>query len=245
MKHRILIIEDEADIGGPLSENLAAEGYEVETRALGVAGLDCARSWRPTLVVLDLMLPDISGESVLMHLREEGQDMPVLILSAQQGELTKVRGFRLGADDYVTKPFGLLEFLARIDALIRRAASSARRATIVNIGDVSIDVTGRRVLRAGMKVDLRPREMSLLLALVECANQVVPRKRLLEEVWGYDATIDSRTVDWHVAELRRKLGDDPTNPTLIDTVRKIGYRLVLEDAARADGTLASPAHLTN
>ncbi len=227
MTHRVVIVEDEAGIAGPLMENLAAEGYEVRHCADGTSGLAAARAWAPALIVLDLMLPDMPGETVLRCLREEGLEMPVLILSARQGEHEKVRGFRLGADDYVTKPFGLLEFLARVDALVRRAGTSRRTPTIVHLDDVCVDVSARRVTRAGVAVELRPKEMSLLLALLERADQVVSRRNLLADVWGYDPTIDSRTVDWHVAELRRKLGDDPVNPTFIATVRKVGYRLML------------------
>jgi two-component system, OmpR family, alkaline phosphatase synthesis response regulator PhoP len=180
-------------------------------------------------VILDLMLPDMNGYRVLEQLREWGRDTPVLILTALGEEADKVRGFRLGADDYVTKPFGLMELMARVDALIRRAQRGAPVASPpLKVGDVTVNPTTRTVHRGAEAVSLRPKEFELLVALVRRAGAVATRQELLGEVWGYDESVMSRTVDTHIAELRRKLEDDPASPRLILTVLKTGYRAAIE-----------------
>jgi two-component system, OmpR family, alkaline phosphatase synthesis response regulator PhoP len=227
----ILIIEDNADIARGLRDNLEVEGYEVDVALDGEQGLARLRGRPPKLVILDLMLPRLDGMQVLRRLRDEGFEMPVLILSARAGEAEKVRGFRVGADDYVTKPFGLRELLARVDALFRRrrrlTSESDRVATAppARFGDVEIHYDSRTVLKRGEPVALRPREFDLLAALARRANTVVARRSLLDEVWAYDDGVQTRTVDTHVVELRRKLESDPTNPRYIVTVRKAGYML--------------------
>lgn len=223
----VLIVEDERDIAEALEEHLEVEGHVVRRAETGSQGLVLMREVHPALVILDLMLPDMSGESVLRLMRAGGYSGPVLILSAKKSEVDKVRGFRLGADDYVTKPFGLLELLARVEALLRRSAPPQERGRIT-IGPLCIDTPTMQVLLNGHEVPLRPKERDLLFALVEHAGQVVTRDALLRDVWGYSEDVDSRTIDWHVALLRRKLGDDGTNPVLILTVRKVGYRFNLE-----------------
>ena len=227
----ILIIEDNGDIARGLRDNLQVEGYEVELAADGEQGLARVRGRPPKLVILDLMLPRVDGMQVLRRLRDEGFEMPVLILSARAGEAETVRGFRVGADDYVTKPFGLRELLARVDALFRRRRrlstddARAQSAPAARFGDVEIHYESRTVLRLGATVPLRPREFDLLAALARRANTVVARRSLLEEVWAYDDGVQTRTVDTHVVELRRKLEIDPANPRHIVTVRKAGYML--------------------
>ena len=227
----ILIVEDNADIARGLRDNLQVEGYEVEIAADGEQGLARVRGRPPKLIILDLMLPRVDGMQVLRRLRDEGFEMPVLILSARAGEAEKVRGFRVGADDYVTKPFGLRELLARVDALFRRrrrlSTDDARvqSAPAARFGDVEIHYDSRTVLKGGETVPLRPREFDLLAALARRANTVVGRRSLLEEVWAYDDGVQTRTVDTHVVELRRKLEIDPANPRHIVTVRKAGYML--------------------
>jgi len=234
----ILIIEDNADIARGLRDNLEVEGYEVDIAADGEQGLARLRGRPPQLVILDLMLPRLDGIHVLRRLRDEGFEMPVLILSARAGEAEKVRGFRIGADDYVTKPFGLRELLARVDALFRRrrrltgdAEPSSGGGPPTRFGDVEIHFESRTVLRRGTPVSLRPREFDLLAALARRANTVVARRSLLDEVWAYDDTVQTRTVDTHVVELRRKIEPDPAHPRYIVTVRKAGYML----RVRADG----------
>jgi two-component system alkaline phosphatase synthesis response regulator PhoP len=225
---RILVIEDNRNLATGLRNNLEIEGYEVVVSADGAAGLSLARSSAPDLIILDLMLPGVDGYRVLASLREEGIDMPVLILSARGEEADKVLGFRLGADDYVAKPFGLLELLARVDALLRRASAAGamtKLAAPVSFGVVRVDPRTHTVERAGNAVSLRPKEYDLLIALLQRRGQVASRSELLEEVWGYSGEVYSRTVDTHVAELRRKLEENAAEPRHILTVRKTGYRI--------------------
>ncbi|MEO7084565.1 MAG: response regulator transcription factor [Gemmatimonadaceae bacterium] len=225
---RILIIEDNRNIAIGLRNNLEIEGHEVDIAADGVNGLVLARSRTPGLVILDLMLPGMDGYRVLRTLREDGIDTPVLILSARGEEADKVLGFQLGADDYVAKPFGLMELLARVDALLRRAAAGRGKpklADVVTFGPVRVDPGTHLVTLHGEPVTLRPKEYDLLLALLQRAGHVVSRAELLEEVWGYSGEVYSRTVDTHVAELRRKLETNAAKPEHILTVRKTGYRI--------------------
>jgi DNA-binding response OmpR family regulator len=225
---RILVIEDNRNLATGLRNNLEIEGYEVSVAGDGTSGLALARSTMPDLIILDLMLPGTDGYRVLKTLRDDGVDTPVLILSARGEETDKVLGFHLGADDYVAKPFGLLELLARVDALLRRAASASAKhklATPVTFGDVQVDPGTHTVRRGGEAVTLRPKEYDLLVALLQRHGQVASRAELLEEVWGYSGEVYSRTVDTHVAELRRKLEANAAEPRYILTVRKTGYRI--------------------
>ena len=225
---KILVVEDNADLAYGLKNNFEIEGYEVEVVEDGATGLLRARSGEPDLIVLDLMLPELDGYRVLRGLREEGVNVPVLILTARGEEADKVLGFRLGADDYVTKPFGVLELMARVAALLRRSASAAAvppRAAVEHFGDIEIDTAARLVRRGGLEVALTPMEFDLLLALLRRRGAVASRLDLLREVWGHTSAVLTRTVDTHIAELRRKLEGDPSAPRHILTVRKAGYRL--------------------
>jgi len=227
---RILIIEDNRNLATGLRNNLEIEGYQVDVAYDGTDGLERARETPPDLVVLDLMLPKMDGYRVLRTLREEGYDKPVLILSARGEETDKVLGFHLGADDYVSKPFGLLELLARVDALLRRASTNGHKAKFaepVSFGDIAVDPGTHTVWRAGEAVPLRPKEYDLLIALLRRRGQVVSRSELLAEVWGYAGEVYSRTVDTHIAELRRKLEENPAEPRHVLTIRKTGYRLAV------------------
>ena len=223
---RVLIIEDNATLAAGLRNNLEYEGYEALVALDAASGLAAAREHRPDLIILDLMLPDMDGYRALRALREQGDETPVLVLTALADEADKVRGLRFGADDYVTKPFGLMELLARVDALLRRAPRPrAATASVVALGDVQLCLATHAVTRGGEPVPLRPKEYDLLVALLHRAGGVATRLELLREVWGYGEGVTSRTVDTHVAELRRKLERDPANPRLLLTVRKTGYRL--------------------
>ena len=226
----ILVIEDNPDLAFGLRNNLEIEGYEVTVAGDGPTGLARALETNPDLLVLDLMLPGMDGFRVLRALREQGRQLPVLMLTARGEEADKVRGLSLGADDYVTKPFGVLELLARVKALLRRTSAQADvRAspprTPQRFGDVEVDASTRSVTRAGESVSLAPLEFDLLVALLRRDGAVVSRLDLLREVWGYRAVVVTRTVDTHIAELRRKLESDPATPRHILTVRKTGYRL--------------------
>ncbi len=221
---RVLVVEDNADLAFGLRNNLEIEGYEVEVATDGRAGLVAARARRPDLVILDLMLPELDGFRVLRALRQQADGPPILILTARGEEADKVRGLKLGADDYVTKPFGLLELLARVEALLRRVRGApARRRE--RFGGVEVDVAAHTVSHDGRRVDLAPKEFDLLLALLAADGAAVSRLDLLRQVWGYSSAVVTRTVDTHVAELRRKLEADPARPQHILTVRKLGYRL--------------------
>ncbi|HYK82643.1 MAG TPA: response regulator transcription factor [Gemmatimonadales bacterium] len=223
---RILVVEDNPDLAYGLRNNLEIEGYQVDVVEDGTEGLSWARHAGPDLIILDLMLPGLDGYRVLRALRDEGRNMPILILTARGEEADKVRGLRLGADDYVTKPFGVLELLARVEALLRRTAPTGDGAgPPEHFGDIEVVPASRTVLRDGHAVGLTPKEFDLLLALLKRRGAVAGRMELLTEVWGYSAAVLSRTVDTHVAELRRKLETDPAAPRHILTVRKAGYRL--------------------
>ena len=232
MTARVLVIEDNSALAEGIAYNLQHEGYETRVEEDGRAGLDAVRAWEPSLVILDLMLPGIDGYQVLEAIRREGRRMPVLILTARGEEADKVRGFRLDADQYVTKPFGVLELLERVASLLRRAdgqaaaASTGRRDATIRFGDVVVDTAARTVTRRGEECALTPKAYELLLALIRRDGAVAGRVELLTEVWGYGTFVVSRTVDSHVAELRRKLEDDPAEPRHIVTVWKVGYRFV-------------------
>jgi DNA-binding response OmpR family regulator len=222
----ILLIEDNRDYAAALRANLEREGYDVTVAPTGVEGLELAKRSAPDLIILDLMLPAMSGFTVLQRLRDEGRDTPVLIMTALGTEEEKLRGFGLGADDYVVKPCGLLEILARVRALLKRSsAGGSAPKSEVRVGDLTIDFGARLVRRDDAEIALRPKEFDLLAALVRHRGRVVSRADLLREVWGYAAGTESRTVETHLAALRERLGDDPQAPRYIVTVRRAGYRL--------------------
>jgi DNA-binding response OmpR family regulator len=226
---RVLIIEDNRNLVLGLRHNLEREGHVVHAAFTGAAGLERVRMPDVDLVILDLMIPRPDGFQILRTMREEGIETPVIVLTARGQEEDKVRGLRLGADDYVTKPFGLMELLARVDAIRRRLRLSptprGRELAPIEVGDLRIDPATRTVHRGREAVSLRPKEFDLLLALARRNGGVASRFELLEEVWGYDADVVSRTVDTHIGQLRTKLERDPRLPRLILTVRKSGYRL--------------------
>ena len=226
---RILLVEDSPDLAYGLATSLEIEGYQVEVAEDGRKGLDRAKALRPDLVILDLMIPQLDGYKVLKMMRESGLETPVLILTARGAETDKVLGFRLGADDYVTKPFGLSELLARVQAILRRAKGNERgehaRPAIERFGNVEVNPASRVVTKDGVQVPLTPKALDLLLALLKRNGAVASRMELLREVWGHQADVVTRTVDIHIAELRRKLEDDVSEPRHIITVWKAGYRL--------------------
>lgn len=225
---RILIIEDNDDLAFGLRSNLEIEGYEVCIASTGPAGLELARKQQADVIILDVMLPSMDGYEVLRRFRKFDEATPVLMLTARGEEIDKVLGLRSGADDYVTKPFGLMELLARIEALLRRERVLAGSdigddSNTISLGNLSIRLDTRIVVRNGRQVDLAPKEFDLLVYLIRCGGAVASRTELMGAVWGHSAAVVSRTVDTHIAELRRKLGDADTS--IIVTVPKVGYRV--------------------
>ena len=222
---RILIVEDNADLAEGIAFNLKLEGHETLVAPDGVRGVESFASFAPDLVLLDLMLPGIDGYDVLRNIRGQGRRVPVIILSARAEEADKVRGFKLDADQYVTKPFGILELIERVAALLRRSAADPGNGSRHSVGDVSVDTERRVVRKAGKDVSLSPKAYELLIALLRRKGAVATRNDLLREVWGYGAFVVSRTVDTHIAELRRNLEDDAADPKIVMTVWKVGYRI--------------------
>jgi two-component system alkaline phosphatase synthesis response regulator PhoP len=224
---KILLVEDNAGIAEGIRMNLELEGHQAKIAPTGEEGIKLLDRWSADLLVLDVMLPGADGFQVLRVLRERGNAIPVLLLTARGAEADRVRGFRLGADDYVTKPFSLPELLARIEAILRRAKGQVTPLPDHwAFGDVRVDAGTREVTKGGAPVALRPKEFDLLLALVRREGKVISRADLLEEVWRYEKDVVSRTVDSHILELRRKLESDPALPVHLLTVRKTGYRLL-------------------
>ena len=223
MTRRILVIEDEAALRLALSDRLRSEGYEVETAADGEQGWERARQGGFDLILLDVMLPGRSGFDLCRDLRREGVATPILMLTARGEVLDRVLGLKLGADDYLVKPFETAELLARIEALLRRAQPDTEGGAFA-FGDVRVDFKRVEVTRAGEPVELSALEFRLLRYFVEHRGEVLSRDRLLDEVWGYSAEVYSRTVDQHVATLRRKIESDPRRPRHVVTVHGLGYR---------------------
>lgn len=228
---RVLVVEDSPDLAFGLRTNLELEGHETRLAEDGELALQAYPEFNPDIVILDLMIPKLNGFGVLQRLRADGSNVPVLILSAQQEEVAKIRGFRLGADDFVTKPFSVLELMARIEALLRRSArfgpesaDSADRAKRIRFSDVEVDFMSQSVYRAGEKVELSPKGFELMTALINRGGAVARREELLRDVWGHRRMISTRTIDAHMLELRHKLEPDPANPRHFLTVRKAGYR---------------------
>ena len=219
---RVLVVEDNADLAFAVTTALQSEGFDVAVASTGPEGV--ARARDANLIILDLMLPGFDGYRVIRTLRGDGIETPILVLTARGEEADKVKGLRLGADDYVTKPFGAMELLARVEALLRRSRLSTPAPVLDHFGDVEVNRMARTVKRRGDPVALTPKEFDLLVALMDRAGAVVPRGDLLSVVWGYQQDVGTRTVDIHVSELRAKLEPNPAQPVHIITVRKTGYR---------------------
>jgi len=227
MAERILIIEDDPSILRGLQLNLGMEGYVVRSAADGATGLAMARSENPDLVVVDVMLPKLGGLEVVREIRAQDPDLPVLILSAKGQETDKVAGLQLGADDYMVKPFGLKELLARIDALLRRRRSrgeTGETRAVRKAGDIELDLDARKAKVQGRELELTSREFDLLAFFVAHPDRVHSREQLMEAVWGSRYFGTTRTVDNFVARLRAHIGDDAESPRHLETVRGIGYR---------------------
>lgn len=222
----ILVVEDNDDLAFGLSTTLEDAGYEVTVASDGESAIASAKSRKPDLVILDLMLPDMTGYDVLQSMRRGRVESPVVILTARGAETDKLHGFRLGADDYVTKPFSISEILARVSVHLRRTSGKEEReeSVVHQFGDIIVTPQARTVMRDSRYVSLKPREYDLLMHFIQRPGFVFTRQRLLKDVWEHQADVHTRTVDMHVAELRRKLEVDPANPRHFVTVWKTGYR---------------------
>lgn len=224
-KKRILIVEDDESISLGLRMNLEAEGYDVEVAADGDEGLALAAEGAADLVILDVMLPKTNGFEVVRHLRSKGSTVPVIMLSARGAEMDKVMGLELGAEDYITKPFGLAELLARVKAVLRRDGLSRKHVeAVVHAGELLIDSGTRQVVRGGVAVDLTATEFDVLWCLVEAQGRVLSREEILSRVWGAGHHGTLRTIDNFLLQLRSKLEKDSAEPEHLLTVRGVGYR---------------------
>jgi two-component system alkaline phosphatase synthesis response regulator PhoP len=226
LKQKVLVVEDEQALSMVLGDRLRAEGYAVELAHDGVDGLSKATESPFDLIMLDVMLPGKNGFDVCREIRSAGVITPVLMLTARGLSADKVQGLKIGADDYVTKPFDMAELMARVEALLRRAPGRPPGFGVFNFGLVRVDLPGTEVLRDGKSVPLSAREFQLLRYLIERRGTTVSRSEILKEVWGYNAETFTRTVDVHVASLRQKLESDPRQPQLIATVPGFGYKFV-------------------
>lgn len=223
---KVLIIEDEEAMAVALKDGFEYEGYDVLLARDGATGLELARAHRPDLLILDVMLPRLSGHDVCREIRRGGSRLPIIMLTARGQEIDKVLGLKLGADDYVTKPFGFLELAARAEALLRRASGSVPGAEEYRFGNVVVHFGRAEARKAEVELVLTARELRLLRFFLENRGRVVSREQLLDEVWGYEQTPFTRTVDMHVAKLRKKIEDDPARPRFLLTVHGLGYKFV-------------------
>ena len=223
---RILIVEDDPAMVGGLRDNFEYEGYEVISAHDGVAGLEVALADDPDLVVLDVMMPRMSGLDVCKQLKAKRPSVPVIMLTARGQEIDKVVGLELGADDYVTKPFSVRELMARVKAVLRRASPQAQAPEVYRFGDVEVNIRSHDVRRAGKPIELSAKEFALLAYLISHPAETLSRDRLLDAVWGYENYPNTRTVDTHIVHLRQKLELNPGEPRFILTVHGSGYKFV-------------------
>ncbi len=223
---KILIIEDEESVLMALEIDLKIEGYEVSSAKDGVTGLTMAKKGGYDLIILDIMLPEMNGFEVCKQLRQSGIMTPVLMLTAKSQEIDKVLGLELGADDYVTKPFSPRELRARVNALLRRAKQLQEQIDRYQFGDVDVDFKKYEAVKGGETVYLTALEFSILHYLIKHKDQVVTRDSILDKVWGKDVFVYPRTIDTHIANLRKKIENDPENPEYIIGVRGVGYKFI-------------------
>jgi DNA-binding response OmpR family regulator len=224
---KILIVEDESEMLRGLRDNFEFEGYEVDEARDGVAGLKKISGFSYDLIILDIMLPKLSGLEVCKRAREQGVATPIIMLTARSEEIDKVLGFELGADDYVTKPFGVRELLARAKAAIRRSESTATAPSErMTLGNVDFDFAAYTAVRNGKQLSLTPKEYEIMKYLWHHRNKTVTREDLLSQVWGYDESMSTRTVDNFILKLRQKIEADPAHPKYIITIHGIGYKII-------------------
>jgi two-component system alkaline phosphatase synthesis response regulator PhoP len=221
---RVLIVEDDEAMAVALRDGFTYEGYDVRMANDGASGLKLASEGDHDLIILDVMLPKMSGLDVCKKIRRNGSRVPVIMLTARGQEIDKVLGLKTGADDYVTKPFSFLELMARVEAVLRRSSGYSERVDRYQFGEVEIDFGRSEAHKAGEPIALSPREFKLMGFLIEHRGEVLTRERLLDAVWGYDNVPFTRTVDMHIAKLRKKIEDKPHDPDFIVTVHRVGYK---------------------
>jgi DNA-binding response OmpR family regulator len=229
VKHRILVVEDESAISEPLAESLEREGFDADVAATVAAARDSYRRQSPDLVLLDVMLPDGDGRDLAREIRRDS-DVPIIMLTARGEEIDRVLGLELGADDYVVKPFSMRELTARIRAIMRRGRAASRRGPI-EIGDLVLDPSARTLTKAGEPVELAAKEFDLLHLLMASAGEVKKREQIMDEVWDPHWFGPTKTLDVHISWLRKKIEDDPSNPSYITTIRGVGFRFVAPEEA--------------
>jgi DNA-binding response OmpR family regulator len=221
---KVLIVEDDQAMAVALRDGFTYEGYSVQVARDGATGLRMAEEKRHDLLILDVMLPRLSGLDVCRQLRGAGNDTPIIMLTARGQEIDKVLGLKTGADDYVTKPFSFLELMARVEAVLRRASKASDQIEVVQFGDVGVNFKTFEASKDGRAIELSPRELKMLKYFVERRGEVVTRDQLLDHVWGYEGLPLTRTVDMHIAKLRQKIEDTPSDPRHIITVHRVGYK---------------------
>ena len=223
---KVLIVEDDEAMSVALRDGFQYEGYSVTLARDGEAGLESATADPPDLILLDVMLPKMTGLDICKQLRGNGNGVPIIMLTARGQEIDKVLGLKLGADDYITKPFGFMELLARAEAVLRRTRPGAQVAPpeVYRFGDISVDFRRHEARKGDQPVDLSPREFQLLAYFIQHRGEIVTREKLLDTVWDYNAIPFTRTVDMHIAKLRKKIEDNPADPKHIVTVHRLGYK---------------------
>lgn len=227
MSKKILIVEDDSSIQLSLKDEFESEGYIVYQAEDGEKGLEMARKIAPDLIILDVMMPLLNGHEVCKQLRSEGNRTPILMLTVKDREIDKVLGLELGADDYVTKPFSLMEVVARVKAVLRRTEESGQKIATSTIGDVELDFKKYVAKKRGEKIELTPLEFHMLKVLIQNKEQVITRNDFLDKIWGEDnMVVSSRTVDSHIVNIRKKIEDDPSQPKYIISIRGVGYKLI-------------------
>ena len=227
MQKKILIIEDEPVILLSLKDEFESEGFTVISAENGEEGLNAARNQDPDIIILDVMMPVLSGYEVCKQLRKEENNTPILMLTVKDKEIDKVLGLELGADDYVTKPFSLREVLARVKAILRRAKDQNNELTTFSIGDIFLDFRKYEAHRGTVSIELTPLEFRMLKVLIRKKEQVIERNVFLDEIWGEDnIVVSSRTIDSHIVNLRKKIENEPSNPKHIVSIRGVGYKLL-------------------
>jgi DNA-binding response OmpR family regulator len=221
-----LIVEDDESLAMTLREGFEGEGYSVLVAADGGAGLRLASSKEPDVVILDVMLPAASGFDLCNQLRKSGNGVPIIFLSARSGESDKILGLKVGADDYVTKPFSFMELMARVESLLRRVSRPTQQTDIYRFGEVEINFKAREATKRGVPLELSEREFEILHCFIQHHGEVVTRNQLLDAIWGYEDYPFTRTVDVHISKLRHKIEDDASHPRHLITVHRIGYRFL-------------------